>query len=120
MNQKELISQLIDTRHRMVSDIASMDRTLNALTEEINRSTKRLDQAEAPARMSVARASRYLGISRGTMYKLIDQGVVPSVECREDSSRVVVRRCDLDSYVANLPERHRTQRTLAGQMMRAS
>ena len=50
--------------------------------------------------LSIAEASSYLGISRGSLYKLVGAGDLPA---RKVGSRTIILRDDLDRFLEGLP-----------------
>jgi excisionase family DNA binding protein len=55
-----------------------------------------INEIAEPAALSIEAAARYIGIGRNSMYKLFDQGEVPTIKI---SRRRLVLRTDLDAYL---------------------
>jgi excisionase family DNA binding protein len=104
---RELAAEHAALELELAARIAAMEARLRELAEILHADDKRLRRADAPARMSMERSARYLGISKTTLYKMVHDEVIPAAET--DSGRRVLRKADLDAWVGSLPSANRVR-----------
>lgn len=102
-----MIEVLRRYRAHIEAELDLLDQLVAAVTREQQANNSRFVRSEFPERMSMARAARYLGVGKQTLYRLIDEGKIQGLAGHRANQRVVVRRADLDAYVEGLPARPR-------------
>lgn len=102
---RALLDYLRMHRDQVAADLAGVDSLLALVGTHLAGLEYMLNRSEAPHLMGVTRASKYLGVSRNTLYKMIHTGEITAVESRDAFARLGVLKSELDSFMANRPQR---------------
>jgi predicted DNA-binding transcriptional regulator AlpA len=52
----------------------------------------------------------YLGVTRNTIYNMINRGEINSVDARDSYNRIGILKSELDSFISRRPARQPTRR----------
>ncbi len=100
-----LLDHLKVHRDELAANLAAAERLLALVRTHLAGLEYRLNRSEAPRLMGVPRASKYLGVSKNTLYKMIHSGEIAAVESRDGFARLGILKDELDSFIANRPRR---------------
>ncbi len=105
---QSILEELALLRQTMAKELATVNRIMAALAVSDEDTQRRLREAEAPERMTISAAARYLQVSRNTIYRLIDDATLPAFRLADGGSRMSIRKIDVVNFLksrTNSPRR---------------